>query len=111
MDSRPSDGREPAPKRARGELTSDFTRYAGLGFQFAAAVAVFGLLGGWLDSRIGTRPWLLVLGIFLGAGLGFYSLLKAIPPGGSRAARSAPRATDDERADPSSRSPRPPHAP
>lgn len=96
MVSSPSPGREPSPKRtpARSELTSDITRYAGLGFQFAAALAVFGLLGGWLDSRFGTRPWLLVVGIFLGAGLGFYSLLKAIPPGGSRAPRSGP--PDDE---------------
>lgn len=85
-----SPGREPTPKDSRhqGELSRDVTRYAGLGFQFVAALAVFGLVGWWLDARLGTRPWLLVVGIFTGAALGFYSLLKAIPPGGSRSPRS-----------------------
>ncbi|MBK7876673.1 MAG: AtpZ/AtpI family protein [Planctomycetes bacterium] len=102
MASSPSPGREPSPKRApaQGELTREFTRYAGLGFQFVAALGVFGLLGGWLDSRLGTRPWLLVVGIFVGAALGFYSLLKAIPSG-SRAPRSGP--PDDEARTPPTR--------
>jgi F0F1-type ATP synthase assembly protein I len=39
-------------------------------------VAVFlGLYGGWwIDRRLGTFPVFMLLGIFLGIGIGFYSL-------------------------------------
>lgn len=57
---------------------ADLGRYAGLGMQFAGSVALFGALGWWLDKRIGTGPWLLVLGLFLGAGLAFFALLRAV---------------------------------
>jgi F0F1-type ATP synthase assembly protein I len=37
------------------------------------------LLGGnWLDQRWGTSPLLLILGVFLGAGAGFYNLYKVL---------------------------------
>jgi len=46
------------------------------GFSLFAAV-VSGLLIGWLlDRWLGTRPWLLVTGIILGAAAGFYEFIK-----------------------------------
>jgi F0F1-type ATP synthase assembly protein I len=39
----------------------------GLGFQLVAAIVVFGALGFWLDGRFGTKPWLMVVGLILGA--------------------------------------------
>ena len=47
---------------------------AAVGFQFAGAILLFVYVGQWLDRRLGTAPWLLILGVFLGAGLGFYSM-------------------------------------
>ena len=46
------------------------------GLQFAGAVvlAVFG--GIWLDKKLGTSPWMVVVLVFLGAGVGFYSLYR-----------------------------------
>ena len=46
------------------------------GLQFAAAIvgAVFG--GIWLDKKLGTSPWMVVVLVFLGAALGFYSLYR-----------------------------------
>lgn len=58
-----------------------YGRYAGLGFQFVASMALLGLGGYWLDGKLGTHPWLLIVGIFLGAAGGFYSLLQAVPSG------------------------------
>ena len=52
--------------------------YAGLGFQFLAAILLFLYVGRWLDARLGTRPWLLVVGVLVGAGAGFYSLYKKL---------------------------------
>jgi hypothetical protein len=75
-----------APDRSRGGSVAleELYRYSGLGLQFAAAVAVFTLAGRWLDARLGSSPWLLLVGVFLGLGLGLYSLLKKLPTTSAR---------------------------
>lgn len=55
-------------------------RYAGLGAQFVAAIAVVGALGWWLDGKLGTSPWLLIAGVFVGAVGGFIAMIRAVPP-------------------------------
>jgi F0F1-type ATP synthase assembly protein I len=50
--------------------------YMGLGFQLAAAMAVFGAIGWWLDERWKTTPWLLVVGVLLGAVGGMISIIR-----------------------------------
>jgi ATP synthase protein I len=46
------------------------------GFSLFSAV-VAGLIAGWLMDRwLGTRPWLLVAGIVLGAAVGFYQFIR-----------------------------------
>jgi F0F1-type ATP synthase assembly protein I len=52
--------------------------YAGLGLQFAASIIVFLYLGQWLDRKLGTEPWLLLIGVFLGAGGSFYSIYRKL---------------------------------
>lgn len=52
--------------------------YAGLGLQFALAILVFAFAGQWLDRRFGTEPWLLLVGVFTGAGGGFYSIYRRL---------------------------------
>src|ERR671939_423109 len=52
--------------------------YVGLGFQFLGAILLFLYLGRWLDQRLGTTPWLLIVGVFVGAGAGFYSLYRKL---------------------------------
>lgn len=52
--------------------------YMGLGLQFAAAIILFAFLGQWLDRRFGTDPWLLLVGVFTGAGGGFYSIYRKL---------------------------------
>ena len=72
------------PKRG---ASGDLFRYSGLGLQFAATVVVFAFAGRWLDGRIGTSPLALLVGVFLGFGLGLYSMVKKLPSA-SRAAKS-----------------------
>jgi F0F1-type ATP synthase assembly protein I len=64
-----------------------------VGIQFALAILVFLYLGQWLDRKLGTAPWLLIIGVFLGAGLGFYSMYRKLMAAQARAdeARSARR--------------------
>jgi F0F1-type ATP synthase assembly protein I len=67
--------------------------FAGLGLQFVIAL-LGGLYGGqWLDRRIGTGPWLSIIGMFLGAGLAFFSMYQKLMAAQARedAARKARR--------------------
>lgn len=99
----------PFPKKPNlASDASDFGRYAGLGLQFVVTLVLFGGLGWWLDGLWGTRPWLLVAGIFLGAIVAFWAIVKAVPP--AEAVRpTKPYLEDDERDDesrPQDRAPR-----
>jgi ATP synthase protein I len=48
--------------------------FAGIGVQFAATLLVFVFAGVWLDRRLGTSPWLLLVCVFAGAAGGFFSM-------------------------------------
>lgn len=50
---------------------------AGVGFEFAASILLFGGIGWWLDSLWATRPWLMVTGFGIGFIVGFWLLLRA----------------------------------
>ncbi len=49
-------------------------QHMGYGLAWALSVLFFLGVGAWLDGKFGTSPWLLVIGAFVGAGAGFYSL-------------------------------------
>ena len=69
------------------------TEFAGVGLQFAVSILVFLYLGQWLDRKLGTAPWLLIGGVFLGAGASFYSMYRKLMAAQAReeAARKARR--------------------
>ena len=76
-------GRTPLRRTNGGD--TDLSRYAGVGMQFAATIGVFAFGGHWLDGRLGSDPWLLILGVFVGFALGLVSLhSKLSPSGGAR---------------------------
>lgn len=52
--------------------------YAGLGLQFAASILLFLWVGQWLDRKLGTDPWLMLVGVFTGAGASFYSMYRKL---------------------------------
>ena len=52
--------------------------FAGAGAQFVLAILLFLYIGKWLDSKLGTSPWLLMIGVFVGAAAGFYSFYRRI---------------------------------
>ena len=52
--------------------------YAGLGLQFAVSVVLFLYVGQWLDRRLGTEPWLMIVGVFTGSGASFYSMYRKL---------------------------------
>lgn len=73
-DQKPGAG---APNREREAGVSP-AAYAGLGLQFAVAIVAFLYAGQWLDGRLGTSPLFLIVGVFVGAGGGFYSIYRKL---------------------------------
>jgi ATP synthase protein I len=52
--------------------------YVGLGFEIVVPIVLGALVGWWLDGRWGTAPWLLLTGLLLGIGAGFYNFFRAV---------------------------------
>lgn len=79
-----SQGRDPnnnkPGQRDRTGLGSfrEYSPYLTLGFQLAAAVVVFLLIGVWLDDRWNTSPWLKLTGLFLGTVGGFIKFFTTV---------------------------------
>jgi F0F1-type ATP synthase assembly protein I len=57
--------------------SSSWGKLAGIGFEFVAALLMFGGLGWWLDGRWGTGPWLLIVGCGLGFAVGLWLMINA----------------------------------
>jgi F0F1-type ATP synthase assembly protein I len=51
-------------------------RYSSIGFEFAAAVGGFALVGFWIDRRYETGPWGVIIGAALGLIGGTYNLIR-----------------------------------
>jgi F0F1-type ATP synthase assembly protein I len=64
--------------------------FAGIGIQFALVILVFTAAGVWLDRRLGTSPWFVIVCVFVGAGGGFFSIYQK--------AKAAQRRDDEQRA-------------
>ena len=54
------------------------SEFAGIGLQFALSIVLFVFVGEWVDSRLGTGPVFLIVGAFVGAGGGFYSMYRKL---------------------------------
>ncbi len=52
--------------------------YLNISYTLMGGMALFGFLGYWLDKELHTRPYLLLLGIFIGLVLGYYNMVKVI---------------------------------
>jgi len=76
------DKEKPEKKAGKDDADREISRALGLltqlGFAMAACVFVGVFFGKWLDGKLGTSPWLLLLGCLLGAAAAFkvfYDLL------------------------------------
>jgi ATP synthase protein I len=64
------------PSGRRGRALTTAARLASVGIEFALST-VIGMLGGrWLDGKLGTEPWLMIVGLLLGVTAGFRSLIR-----------------------------------
>lgn len=61
-----------------GKQLKAFARVGSLGIELALSVVV-GMLGGrWLDGKLSTAPWLMLLGLVLGVIAGFRSIYRSL---------------------------------
>jgi ATP synthase protein I len=68
---------------------SSSSELAGMGVQFVVAILLCLFVGKWLDARLGTAPWLLILGVFAGAAASTVAMYrKAFPPEGPKSPKS-----------------------
>ena len=51
-------------------------RHSGAGLELAGATAGLVLGGFWVDGKFGTRPWGLLVGVFIGIVGGLYNLVR-----------------------------------
>jgi F0F1-type ATP synthase assembly protein I len=59
-----------------GRQLNALARLASVGIEFSVST-IIGLLGGkWLDGKLGTQPWLRLVGLVLGVTAGLRSLLR-----------------------------------
>lgn len=52
--------------------------YGGVGIQLASAVGIMAWLGYYVDKKLGTMPWFLLIGVCLGTAGGFYNLYRLL---------------------------------
>ena len=64
--------------RGRAAPVVSGAEFAGIGVQFALTILVFVFAGVWLDRRLGTSPWLVLICVFVGAAGGFYSMYRRV---------------------------------
>lgn len=83
---------EPSFARKVAQQGRDFGRLSGIGMQFAFTIVAMAFAGYWLDTRLGSLPLFLIVGVLLGFGGGTYSMVRKVSPG--------KRAKPDERPGP-----------
>ncbi len=66
------------PPKSDNDFLVTLGIYGAIGFQLAIAVVVGVMAGRWLDVRWGTTPWLTIVGIFLGFGMGIWNLVRLL---------------------------------
>lgn len=52
--------------------SAQVSKHLGVGLTSALSTLLFLYLGSLADARLGTTPWLTLIGAFVGAGAGFY---------------------------------------
>ena len=73
-----------------GKLLGASWRLASVGIEFAVSTLI-GLLGGrWVDGKLGSEPWLMIVGLLLGVTAGFRGLYRTARTASRQAEQTAP---------------------
>jgi ATP synthase protein I len=59
-----------------GKLLKTTARLASVGIELSLSIVIGALGGRWLDGKLDTSPWLMIVGLILGVVAGFRSLIR-----------------------------------
>ena len=68
-------------------LSGQYTAYADLGIRFALNIIIFLFIGKWVDSKLGTFPVFLAIGVLFGATVGLISIYRVVFPADRRSSQ------------------------
>lgn len=54
------------------------SEFAGVGVQFAVTIVLFAFAGIWLDEKLGSSPWFVLIMVLGGAALAFWSMVRRL---------------------------------
>jgi hypothetical protein len=77
----------------------DVSRYMSAGLVWAVSTLMFLFGGSWVDGKLGTGPWLTLIGAFVGASAGFWWMIRAlviVPGPGDKPGQTDPKREGDE---------------
>ena len=66
------------PFERKASMLRQAGQWSAAGFEFGIAVVLFFLGGRWLDTQIGTPPWMAVIGAMVGVAVGMYLLIRPL---------------------------------
>jgi len=74
----PNEGRQGQGFSPHKRSMPSGTEFAGIGLQFGLTIVVFVFGGVWLDERLHSSPWFVLVCTFAGAFGGFYSIYRRV---------------------------------
>ena len=75
----PTDGRNSENKGSeKGRMAKIAVSFSAVGLEMGIAVTLGYFVGNWLDGRYGTKPWLMIVGLFLGLGAAAKAVVNAV---------------------------------
>jgi F0F1-type ATP synthase assembly protein I len=69
---------EDKERQSFSSMFGESAPFLGAGIQLGIGVILMALLGWWLDDKWGTTPWVLLAGVFFGAGAGMYQFIRSV---------------------------------
>lgn len=61
--------------RVKAPRSQRWLKASAVGIEMAIAVVLGLVAGGWADEKLGTEPWLALVGLLLGFGVGFKAVM------------------------------------
>jgi len=68
---------DPAPPHQEPDKPNPFAVALGMGTELVVSVLLGVFAGLWADKKLGSGPWLMLLGTLSGISIGLYSLIRA----------------------------------
>ena len=78
-------GQDASPDKKNRRKGPSPAMFAGAGFELAGCILLGLFAGQWIDKRLATAPWLLILGVFIGAAAGIFNMYRTLTTAERRA--------------------------